>query len=81
MGEGERGISWKKYIVSFRVKWIIYFLVFPNTTLAVLPCYGGETLLRHLFEPLGYTVTTQQHPLDETFPHWGEKVDWGVVHH
>ena len=40
--------------------------------LAVLPCYGGETLLRRLFEPLGYTVTTQPHPLDVAFPHWGD---------
>src|SRR5215210_695067 len=29
--------------------------------LAVLPCRGGEGVLRRLFEPLGYTVTSQRH--------------------
>ena len=36
----------------------------------VLPCRGGETFLRSLFEPLGYEVTAQSIPLDETFPNW-----------
>jgi 3' terminal RNA ribose 2'-O-methyltransferase Hen1 len=40
--------------------------------LAVLPCRGGEAFLRRLFEPLGYAVTARRHPLDETFPDWGE---------
>lgn len=40
--------------------------------LSVLPCRGGEALLRRLFEPLGYTVTATHHPLDEQFPDWGE---------
>jgi 3' terminal RNA ribose 2'-O-methyltransferase Hen1 len=40
--------------------------------LAVLPCRGGEGLLRRLFEPLGYAVTARRHPLDERFPAWGE---------
>lgn len=40
--------------------------------LAVLPCRSGEEFLRHLFEPLGYTVTAQRHVLDEKFPDWGE---------
>ncbi len=39
--------------------------------LAVLPCKSGEAFLRRLFEPLGYTVTTQQHALDEQFLDWG----------
>ena len=39
--------------------------------LAVVPCRGGETFLRSLFEPLGYTVTLVQHMLDETHPEWG----------
>ena len=43
-----------------------------TVTIAVLPCRGGESVLRRLFEPLGYTVTAQQHMLDETFPDWGE---------
>ncbi len=40
--------------------------------MTVLPCRGGEGLLRRLFEPLGYEVTAKQHPLDEKFPEWGE---------
>lgn len=38
----------------------------------VVPCRGGQTLLRKLFEPLGYTVTAVHHPLDEQFPEWGD---------
>jgi 3' terminal RNA ribose 2'-O-methyltransferase Hen1 len=40
--------------------------------LAVLPCSGGEGILRRLFEPLGYAVRATNHPLDETFPEWGD---------
>jgi 3' terminal RNA ribose 2'-O-methyltransferase Hen1 len=40
--------------------------------IAVLPCRGGEILLRRLFEPLGYEVMATRHPLDEQFPEWGE---------
>lgn len=40
--------------------------------IAVLPCRGGEGLLRRLFEPLGYSVSPQRHPLDEKFPDWGD---------
>lgn len=39
--------------------------------LPVLPCRGGEGILRALFEPLGYRVTAQALPLDEQFPDWG----------
>jgi len=39
--------------------------------IAVVPCRSGETLLRRLFEPLGYTVTATQHPLDARTPEWG----------
>jgi 3' terminal RNA ribose 2'-O-methyltransferase Hen1 len=39
--------------------------------LSVVPCRGGESVLRRLFEPLGYTVTAERHPLDEAFPEWG----------
>ncbi len=39
--------------------------------LAVVPCQSGETFLRSLFEPLGYTVTLVPHRLDETRPEWG----------
>ena len=40
--------------------------------LSVLPCRGGEVLLRRLFEPLGYAVAAARHALDERFPDWGE---------
>ena len=40
--------------------------------LAVVPCRGGEPLLRRLFEPLGYEITAKGHPLDTNFPEWGE---------
>jgi 3' terminal RNA ribose 2'-O-methyltransferase Hen1 len=39
--------------------------------LSVLPVKGGESVLRSLFEPLGYQVNAVQHPLDTTFPEWG----------
>lgn len=40
--------------------------------LAVVSSRAGEALIRELFEPLGYTVTTKHYPLDEKFPEWGE---------
>lgn len=40
--------------------------------ITVLPCRGGESLLRRLFEPLGYEVAAIRHPLDTKFPEWGE---------
>ena len=43
-----------------------------QATISVVPCQGGETLLRKLFEPLGYTITANHHDLDTQFPDWGE---------
>jgi 3' terminal RNA ribose 2'-O-methyltransferase Hen1 len=40
--------------------------------ITVLPCRGGESVLRRLFEPLGYEVAATHHQLDEKFPEWGE---------
>lgn len=40
--------------------------------LAAVPCRGGEAVVKRLFEPLGYTVRTSRHPLDERFPEWGD---------
>jgi 3' terminal RNA ribose 2'-O-methyltransferase Hen1 len=40
--------------------------------LAVVPCRAGEEFLRRLFEPLGYRVTAERHPLEPGFPEWGE---------
>jgi 3' terminal RNA ribose 2'-O-methyltransferase Hen1 len=48
-------------------------VAFPfEVTIAVLPVRGGEAMLRHLFEPLGYTVSVKNHLLNNTFPNWGE---------
>src|SRR6266567_683552 len=47
--------------------------------ITVLPCRGGEDLLRRLFEPLGYEVTAVRHPLDEKFPEWGESPYFSVT--
>lgn len=50
--------------------------------LSVLPCHGGESFLRQLFEPLGYTVHAQGHVLDEKFPDWGNSRYFTVeLHH
>ena len=40
--------------------------------ISVLPSRGGEGTLRRLFEPLGYELDITGHPLDETYPDWGE---------
>ena len=40
--------------------------------LPVVPCRGGEALLRRLFEPLGYTINAATLPLDSHFPAWGD---------
>lgn len=50
-----------------------------TATLAALPCRGGEVFLRQLFEPLGYTVMAERHPLDAQFPEWGEGVYFTVT--
>ncbi len=42
--------------------------------LPVLPCHGGEAVLRRLFEPLGYIVNATRLVLDATFPAWGDSV-------
>jgi 3' terminal RNA ribose 2'-O-methyltransferase Hen1 len=47
--------------------------------LAVVPCRGGEGLLRRLFEPLGYTLTAERHALDSQFPQWGESPYYTVT--
>ena len=41
--------------------------------LPVLPCRGGEIVLRKLFEPLGYEVEAVRLPLDEKFPRVGRE--------
>ena len=39
--------------------------------LAAVPCRGGESFLRELFEPLGYVVEATRHDLDESMPELG----------
>jgi 3' terminal RNA ribose 2'-O-methyltransferase Hen1 len=40
--------------------------------LPVVPCRGGEAVLRRLFEPVGYEVDAAPIPLDPQFPDWGD---------
>jgi len=47
--------------------------------LSVLPCKGGEDMLRRLFEPLGYEVTATGHALDERFPEWEDSRYFNVT--
>ncbi|MCW5980607.1 MAG: 3' terminal RNA ribose 2'-O-methyltransferase Hen1 [Bryobacteraceae bacterium] len=47
-----------------------------EATIAALPCQDGEAFLRSLFEPLGYAVSAERHPLDEQFPEWGDGPYW-----
>ncbi len=44
----------------------------------VLPCRGGEGVLRRLFEPLGYAVAATRLPLDTAFPSWGDSAYFDV---
>ena len=43
-----------------------------SAKLTVISCRPGEGLIRELFEPLGYAVTAERHPLDEKFQEWGK---------
>lgn len=43
-----------------------------EAVITTIPARDGEPFLRSLFEPLGYDVRTEHHPLDEKFPEWGE---------
>jgi 3' terminal RNA ribose 2'-O-methyltransferase Hen1 len=47
--------------------------------ISAVPCRGGETILRQLFEPLGYEVTAERLPLDPKFPEWGESRYFNVT--
>ena len=50
-----------------------------TATVDVLPVRGGETVLHRIFEPLGYSVEAEPHPLDEDFPAWGESPYFSVA--
>jgi len=47
--------------------------------LPCLPCRGGESFLRRLFEPLGYEIQATAHQLDPRFPDWGKSQYLSVV--
>ncbi|MCL6479489.1 MAG: 3' terminal RNA ribose 2'-O-methyltransferase Hen1 [Peptococcaceae bacterium] len=47
--------------------------------ITMLPCKGGESMIRRLFEPLGYKVSVTGYALDEQFPDWGESSYYDVV--
>lgn len=47
--------------------------------IAALPCRGGETLLRRLFEPLGSPVKVEAHPLDPERPDLGPSPYFSVT--
>ena len=44
----------------------------------VVPSREGADLIGQLFEPLGYAVEIEGHPLDERFPEWGSSPYFGV---
>jgi 3' terminal RNA ribose 2'-O-methyltransferase Hen1 len=43
-----------------------------SVVVEVIRARGGDEVLRKLFSPLGYTVTTRHLVLDDKFPEWGE---------
>ena len=50
-----------------------------SARLDVVPVRGGEAFLRAVFEPLGYSVECERHPLDDRFPEWGESPYFSVT--
>ena len=46
--------------------------------IAAVPSKDGADLVQGLFEPLGYTVEIQGHPLDTRFPEWGDSPYFSV---
>ena len=47
--------------------------------IAAVPSREGADLIRGLFEPLGYAVDIQGHPLDGRFPEWGDSPYFSVA--
>lgn len=50
-----------------------------SATLSAVQCRNGADLLKRLFEPLGYIVTTSVLQLDEQYPTWGESSYYEVT--
>ncbi len=53
-----------------KVRWVV--------SLPVIACDAGESLIKRIFEPLGYTVAVTRLPLDPHFPAWGQADLYGV---
>ncbi len=53
--------------------------IWLSARLDVIPVRGGERFLRGVFEPLGYAVEAELHPLEERFPEWGESPYYSVT--
>jgi hypothetical protein len=50
-----------------------------TANLTVVACRAGEELIRDLFEPLGYSVAAQHHPLDQKFSEWEQGPYYSVT--
>lgn len=50
-----------------------------TVTLSAVQCRGGESLLKRLFEPLGYSLKAVALPLDEQYPEWGMSAYYEVT--
>ncbi len=53
--------------------------IWLSARMDVIPVRGGERFLRGVFEPLGYAVEAERHPLEERFPEWGESPYFSVT--
>lgn len=47
--------------------------------ITMIPCKGGEDVIRRLFEPLGYEVFVEGYMLDEKFTEWGKSNFYSVT--
>jgi 3' terminal RNA ribose 2'-O-methyltransferase Hen1 len=47
-----------------KVRWVV--------SLPAIACDAGESLIKRIFAPLGYTVAVTRLPLDPHFPAWGQ---------
>lgn len=50
-----------------------------TATIACVVCKSGESMLRRLFEPLGYELGVVGHPLDPTRPEWGDSCAYSIT--
>jgi 3' terminal RNA ribose 2'-O-methyltransferase Hen1 len=45
----------------------------------MLPCHADKAMLERVFEPLGYTVSYTEYPLDDKHPEWSETSPYDAV--